>query len=118
MLDLNLPDGSGLDVLRAAQSNHSVCPVVMISGAGSVPDAVEALKLGAADFLEKPVRMGQLSERLLQAIEQTDVLVRNDTKAACEQRSNTDRSTTIPPMVERLAKVVLTRNVVVRGLHA
>src|SRR5512137_1357024 len=68
LLDLKLPDGTGLDVLRELQRRSVTTPVVVISGLGSVPDAVEAMRLGAAEYLEKPVsrdRLYQVLERVL-----------------------------------------------------
>lgn len=61
LLDLKLPDIPGLDVLRAIRQGGDRVPVVVLTGSGSVPAAVEAMKLGALDFLEKPVRLTQLS---------------------------------------------------------
>ena len=43
LLDMKLPDGTGLDVLRELQRRSPVTPVVVVSGYGSVPDAVEAM---------------------------------------------------------------------------
>jgi two-component system nitrogen regulation response regulator NtrX len=65
LLDLRLPDGTGLDVLRELQRRSPVTPVVVVSGHGSVADAVEAMRLGAAEFLEKPLT----AERLYDALE-------------------------------------------------
>src|SRR5512140_1607912 len=68
LLDLKLPDGTGLDVLRELQRRSAATPVVVISGLGSVPDAVEAMRLGAAEYLEKPVardRLHAVLERVL-----------------------------------------------------
>src|SRR5687767_6226209 len=60
LLDLKLPDGTGIDVLRELQRQAPGTPVVVISGQGSVTDAVEAMKVGATDFLEKPVSRDRL----------------------------------------------------------
>ena len=60
LLDLRLPDGTGLDVLREFQRQAPGTPVVVISGHGSVAEAVEAMKVGATDFLEKPVSRDKL----------------------------------------------------------
>lgn len=54
-IDLMLPDGSGLTVLETIKNEHSNTNVIMISGAASFDDAVQAVKLGAYDFLEKPL---------------------------------------------------------------
>jgi two-component system, NtrC family, response regulator AtoC len=53
--DLKLPDGDGLDVLRHWKDEMPETPVVMITGFGTVSTAVEAMKLGAADYLGKPL---------------------------------------------------------------
>jgi len=60
LLDLKLPDGTGVDVLRELQRQAPGTPVVVVSGRGSVSDAVEAMKVGATDFLEKPVSRDRL----------------------------------------------------------
>ena len=60
LLDLRLPDGTGLDVLRELQRRSALTPVVVVSGYGSVTDAVEAMRLGAAEYLEKPVSRERL----------------------------------------------------------
>jgi two-component system, NtrC family, nitrogen regulation response regulator NtrX len=68
LLDLRLPDGTGIDVLRELQRQAPGTPVVVISGHGSVSEAVEAMKVGATDFLEKPVsrdRLFQILDRIL-----------------------------------------------------
>jgi two-component system nitrogen regulation response regulator NtrX len=67
LLDLRLPDGTGIDVLRELQRQAPGTPVVVISGHGSVSEAVEAMKVGATDFLEKPVsrdRLFQILDRI------------------------------------------------------
>jgi two-component system, NtrC family, nitrogen regulation response regulator NtrX len=60
LLDLKLPDGAGIDVLRELQRRDPATPVVVVSGYGSVSEAVEAMRVGAADFLEKPVARERL----------------------------------------------------------
>ncbi len=60
LTDLKLPSGSGLDVLAAARGLRPAPAVVVLTGYGTVRSAVEAMQLGAADFLEKPVELEQL----------------------------------------------------------
>lgn len=55
LLDLQLPRVGGMDVLREVTAEHPSLPVVIISGKGTIQTAVKATKLGAYDFLEKPV---------------------------------------------------------------
>ena len=55
LLDVRLPDGSGIDLLRLVRQWDERSPAIMISGHGTVADAVEATRIGAFDFLEKPL---------------------------------------------------------------
>jgi two-component system response regulator FixJ len=52
--DVRMPDLSGIDLLHRLKELHVALPVIVITGHGDVPLAVEAMKSGAADFLEKP----------------------------------------------------------------
>jgi two-component system nitrogen regulation response regulator NtrX len=55
LLDVRLPDGSGIDLLRQVRQWDERSASVMISGHATVADAVEATRIGAFDFLEKPL---------------------------------------------------------------
>lgn len=60
LLDLNLPDMKGLDVLTQINERKMSAQVVMITGEGSVDSAVQAMKMGAEDYLEKPLNVEKL----------------------------------------------------------
>jgi DNA-binding NtrC family response regulator len=64
LIDLMLPDGSGLEIMRQLQSCAST-QIVLITGSASVDSAVEALRLGAADYLTKPIDADRLKTILL-----------------------------------------------------
>jgi len=68
VLDLRMPEISGLDILRELALRKTNVPVIMISGHGDISAAVTAMKSGAVDFLEKPYRGAALMERVRQAI--------------------------------------------------
>jgi len=53
--DILLEDGTGIDILREIRSKGMTCPVIMITGAPNVDSAAEAVRLGAFDYLRKPV---------------------------------------------------------------
>ena len=61
-LDLRMPGRDGMEVLRTLGQRTAVPPVVMLTGHGEVPIAVEAIKMGAADFVEKPSKPDELLE--------------------------------------------------------
>ena len=65
--DLVLPDNSGLDLVRSLQSGEVHRPVIMITAHGAVDIAVEAMKLGATDFLTKPIDYEMLKATLAAA---------------------------------------------------
>jgi two-component system repressor protein LuxO len=67
MLDLQLPGIQGLEVLRRMKAAHLAVPVVVMTESGSVDTAVEAMHLGAVDFLAKPVDAGRLRLAVLAA---------------------------------------------------
>ena len=58
LVDLQLPDMSGLDVLRSLRADGAASPSIVVSGHAPVPAVVEAMKLGAFTVLEKPVNVG------------------------------------------------------------
>ena len=68
--DLRMPDMSGVELLRNLVSANASLPAVVITGHGDVPMAVEAMKAGATDFIEKPFEDVVLIEAIQRAAEQ------------------------------------------------
>src|SRR4029079_2540900 len=60
LIDLFLPDGSGIDLLKDKTASAAATEVVVITGHASVDSAVQALRMGAADYLTKPVDIARL----------------------------------------------------------
>jgi two-component system response regulator DctR len=69
VLDVRMSGMSGLDVLDRLERLGSILPVVVLTGHGDVPVAVQSLKKGAIDFLEKPFDGGDLVTRVLAALD-------------------------------------------------
>ncbi|OGA64227.1 MAG: hypothetical protein A3G81_25170 [Betaproteobacteria bacterium RIFCSPLOWO2_12_FULL_65_14] len=68
LLDLSLPDEDGLSLIRAWSNGSALrTPVVVLSGYASIDNAVEATRLGASDFLEKPIALDKLLKAVKRA---------------------------------------------------
>jgi two-component system nitrogen regulation response regulator NtrX len=77
MIDVRLPDGSGIDLVRWLRTSDVDAPVIMISGHGTIADAVEATRAGAFDFLEKPLGREKVLLSLRHALEETKLREEN-----------------------------------------
>jgi len=64
VLDLNLPDGNGLEVVKKVKSKGMNTGVIIVSARDSIQNKVEGLELGADDYLTKPFQMAELNARL------------------------------------------------------
>jgi len=73
ILDLQLPDGDGLSLIPEAIRINPVTVIFIITAYGTIPKAVEAVRLGATDFLEKPVDLEQLILKLKKHLSNKDV---------------------------------------------
>ena len=102
--DVRMPGLSGLDLLRRLKELHSAVPVIVITGHGDVPLAVEAMKSGAADFLEKPFD----DEVLLAAV---NVALRDQGASAKRDADRVD-------IMDRLATLTARERQVLEGLVA
>ncbi len=92
LLDIWMPDMDGITLLREWSEKHSMrCPVVMLSGHGTVETAVEATRLGAFDFVEKPLSIAKLLRTAERALE-------------AGRRRRQSQRTLIPPLVAPVGK--------------
>lgn len=64
LLDINLPDGCGLDILEHLKKNHSSMNVIITSARDSIDDKIRGLELGADDYLAKPFHLAELVARI------------------------------------------------------
>jgi len=69
ILDVNMPGRSGLDILKALNAEQYPAPIFIISGQGDIPMAVEAIRNGALDFIEKPFDGASVVSSVRAAIE-------------------------------------------------
>jgi len=73
LLDVRLPDGNGIDLLRQLREQDISAPAVMVSGHGTIADAIEATRAGAFDFLEKPLSRDKVLVSLKNALEHSSL---------------------------------------------
>jgi two-component system nitrogen regulation response regulator NtrX len=78
LFDMKLPDGNGIELLRAVRQNGPGAPAIMISGHGTIADAVEATRAGAFDFLEKPLSRDRVLLAVKNALEQATLRRENE----------------------------------------
>ena len=76
--DVRMPGIDGIELLKRMKAGHSVFPILIMTGHGDVPLAVEAMKLGAVDFLEKPFEDDRLIGMIDAAIRQAEPSARNE----------------------------------------
>lgn len=74
LTDLRLPDGNGIELLNWINERKSKAQVIMMTGYGEIQTAVSAIKLGAFDFLEKPINPSILKEKIEAAIKATSAI--------------------------------------------
>jgi two-component system response regulator FixJ len=102
--DVRMPDLSGIDLLHRLKELHASLPVIVITGHGDVPLAVEAMKCGAMDFLEKPFN----DEALLGAV----------TAALRHQGADAKREADRAEIIDKLATLSNRERQVLEGLVA
>jgi DNA-binding NtrC family response regulator len=75
LCDIKMPDMDGLEVLEKIIDLNPEVPVIMISGHGNIDTAVDAIKKGAYDFIEKPLDLNRLLVTIKNALERSDLVV-------------------------------------------
>jgi FixJ family two-component response regulator len=87
VLDVNLPDLSGLDLQERVAVDRIDLPVILITGFGDIPMAVRAMKAGAVEVLTKPFRDDVLLGAIGQAIDRSRAALREETEARALRES-------------------------------
>jgi len=87
LLDIKMPGMDGMEVLRTLRAADEALPIVMISGHGTTATAVDAIKSGATDFLEKPLGSERVIVTLKNALTQSELRTENrELKLAMESK--------------------------------
>jgi FixJ family two-component response regulator len=110
VLDIRMPEMSGLEVQQQLNRTGTILPVIFITGHGDIPMAVQAMKDGAFDFLTKPFRDQDLLDRINIALKQDA-----ENRAAIEKHADlrrradslTPRDASAEPIVEGKANKVV-----------
>lgn len=132
LLDIWMPDVDGISLLKEWHQAGNTTPVVMISGHGTVETAVEAIQLGAYDFLEKPLSTGKLLVTVNRALEaraqqQEIAQLKHQIEPTSTLVGNSDKLTQLREQISRIGKtqswVMISgpagsgKGVAARGLH-
>ncbi len=110
ILDLRLPGLSGIEVLKETKRKSPASSVVVITAYGSVETAIQAMKLGADDFLQKPFDTEQLGLVVRRALERSDILKKSSDgntlkELEFELLGNSRAIQEVKHMIERVARV-------------
>jgi len=120
-LDVRLPDGNGLDLLRHVRETYGSTDVVMLTAFGTVAEAIAAMKQGAQDFLAKPVKFEELEavlQKVLQkqALERGNAALQRDVERLAPSEHFIGQSPQVRELLELLRRVAETDStVLIRG---
>ncbi len=80
VLDLAMPGMDGLETMKMIKENHPDAEIIILSGQGTVKTSIEAMKLGAEDFLEKPVDLKELLAKIDEAKNKRILILQKQSK--------------------------------------
>ena len=96
LCDINMPNMDGMELLKRVHQRPNPPEVIMLTGQGTIETAVEAMKLGAYDYLTKPYSINELDVRVRQAAEKRNLRVDNQ-----RLRAQIERKSAVPEIVSR-----------------
>jgi DNA-binding NtrC family response regulator len=132
LCDIKMPEMDGIEVLQKLMERDPETPVIMISGHGNIDTAVDAIKKGAYDFIEKPLDLNRLLVTIRNAIERKDLVVettvlRRKVSKTYEMIGESGAISAVKRMIEKVAptdaRVLITgsngtgKELVARWLH-
>lgn len=103
VLDIRMPGMSGMELAQRLREQSSLMPIIFITGHGDVPMAVEAMKLGAMDFLQKPFRDQDLLDRIQEALKNNAAQY----EQLSERNSIIERMNTLSPRERQVLDLIL-----------
>lgn len=103
LTDMQMPDGSGLDLLAFINDHHSGLPVAVITAHGSADNAVSALKAGAFDYLSKPISLKQLRP-LVESALKLSRKIQQTPPDTLQISGNSEQINHVRMMIEKLAR--------------
>ncbi len=120
LLDIWMPGLDGLEVLKRIKETQAELPVIMISGHGTIETAVQATKMGAYDFIEKPPSYDKIILSINNALDlarlkKENLILRQQTQRATQLTGNSPAMVSLRQLVERVAPTEAW--VLIRGEH-
>lgn len=103
ILDVRLPDGNGIELLREFRQSDPDMGIIIMTGYAEVDTAVDAIRLGANDFLKKPFDIDELLIRISELLKNRQL--KNDNKTLLEQVRNQDRITGLIGQCDAIQKL-------------
>jgi DNA-binding NtrC family response regulator len=108
MCDIKMPQMDGIEVLQHVIENYQTIPVVMISGHGDIETAVECIKKGAFDFLQKPLDLNRILITLRNAMDKSNLIretksLKKKIYSKYEMVGNSDAINKVREMIDRIA---------------
>lgn len=75
LTDINIPEMSGIEILKIIKKVSPITQVIVFSGVGTTADVIEALRLGASDYLVKPINVGLLIHTVIRCVERHELII-------------------------------------------
>ncbi|MGB6864758.1 MAG: response regulator, partial [Candidatus Aminicenantaceae bacterium] len=117
LTDIKLPQMSGMKILKYAKEKYPAMPVVMITAYGTIKQAIEALKMGAMDYIVKPFNMEELKIIVAQGLEnrriqQENVLLKKDLEEKYGMNNMVGKSKKMLEIYNLIEKIAVTDSTV------
>jgi len=103
ILDMKMPDKDGLEVADAMKTRDTQMPIIFLTGYGTIPMSVQAMKAGAYEFLTKPVK----AEELLRAVENALTLASDNADELREYHNLKQRHKTLTPREQEVLALTI-----------